>query len=101
MKQPPERLSAPLDATDLDLLRAFEPVILYTRGEQFFPTDVDHYVSDSSLWEHTPQGRDRMLVPQGQMSLQKLSESHPADFGTSRYLRFVESLNLIETAEVI
>src|SRR5512140_975739 len=101
MKPPAERLSAPINAADLDLLRTFEPVVLYTRGEQFYPTDVEHYVAESSLWEHSPEGRDTLLVKQGEMSLQNLSEHRPADFGTIRYLRFVESLNLIEAAEVI
>ena len=42
MDQNSERPVAPVNATDMELLRKFEPVVLYTKGEQFFPTDVDH-----------------------------------------------------------
>ncbi len=101
MNQPLERPSAPLNATDMELLRAFEPVALFTRGEQFFPTDVDHYVAQSSLWEHTPEGRDRLLVKQDELTLQKLTETRPAEFGTIRYIRFIESLSLVEAAQVL
>jgi len=31
-------------------------LVYYTKGEQFFPTQVEHYVEDSTLWE-TPSGR--------------------------------------------
>ncbi len=101
MNPPVERPAAPLGLPDLDLLRFFEPVVLFTRGEQFYPIDVDHYVTDSSLWEHTPEGRDNLLVRQGELTLQKLTEPRPANFGTIRYLRFVESLSLVESAEVL
>src|SRR5512146_2415081 len=101
MSQPSERLSAPLNATDMELLRTFEPVGLFTRGEQFYPTDVNAYVAQSSLWEHTPEGRDRILVPQGQLDLQKLAASRMGDFGTIRYIRFVETLDLVEAAQAL
>ncbi len=39
-------------ATDLDLLQYFEPVLHFTQGEQFFPTEVNEYVQDCSLWAH-------------------------------------------------
>ena len=65
MDQPSDRPTAPAIATDMDLLRKFEPVVLFTKGEQFFPMDVDHYVDESSLWEHTPGGQDELLVKQG------------------------------------
>ncbi len=101
MNQPTERPSAPLNSTDVELLRDFEPVILFTRGEQFFPTDVDHYVAESSLWEHTSEGRDKLLVKQGDLSLENLTEKRPANFGTIRYLRFVETLSLVDAARVL
>ena len=102
MNQPiKERLSAPLDATDMDLLRTFEPVILFTRGEQFFPTQVDGYVAASSLWERTPEGRDVLLVKEGELDLKKLTEPHPAEFGTIRYIRFIEALGLVEAAQAL
>ncbi len=87
--------------SDLELLRKYEPVVCYTKGEQFFPTDVDHYVQESSLWEHHPDGRDELLVRQGHLTLEKLVESRPAEFGSVRYLRFIEPLSLAESARVM
>jgi hypothetical protein len=86
---------------DLELLRRFEPVIRYTHGEQFYPTDVETHVQESSLWAHGPDGRDSLQVPQGELDLQKLTEAHPAAFGTVHYLRFIEPLSLSEAAQVL
>ncbi len=96
-----DRPSIPANASDLELLRRFEPVVRYTRGEQFFPTEVENYVRDCSLWEHTPEGRDDLLVRHGELTMDKLVESRPAKFGSVRYMRFVESLSLAETAQVL
>jgi len=91
----------PANASDMELLRKYEPVVCYTKGEQFFPTDVDHYVRESSLWEHHLDGHDELLVRQGELTLEKLTEFHPAEFGSVRYLRFIENLSLAETAKVL
>lgn len=88
-------------ASDLELLKYFEPVLHFTQGEQFYPTDVTHYVQDCSLWAHYPNGRDEVLIRQGDLSLDKLAEPRPAPFGTVQYLRFVETLSLAETASVL
>jgi hypothetical protein len=96
-----DRPTAPVTASDLELLRKFEPVVCYTRGEQFYPTDVDHYVRECSLWEHHPDGSDELLVSQGDLTLEKLIESRPAEFGAVRYLRFIENLSLAESAQVL
>ncbi len=101
MALPSDRPSVPFTTSDLDLLRKFEPVACYTRGEQFFPTDVDHYVRECSLWEHHPDGPDELLVRQGEVTLEKLVEPRPAEFGSVRYLRFVESLSLAESARSV
>ena len=101
MDQAADRPTAPVDTPDLDLLRKFEPVVYYTKGEQFYPTEVEHYVADSSLWEHHPDGPDSLLVKHRELTLEKLIEPRPAAFGTIRYLRFVESLSLAEAAQVL
>ena len=92
---------SPATSSDLDLLRRYEPVIRFTQGEQFYPTDVDRYVEECSLWAHYPDGRDELLVKQDDMTLEKLVEPRPAVFGTVHYLRFIESLSLTESAEVL
>jgi hypothetical protein len=101
MNPPVERPHMPVSAPDLDLLRRYEPVIRYTKGEQFYPTEVDRYVKECSLWAHSPDGRDELLVKQSDMSLEKLAEPRPAAFGTVHYLRFIETLSLSESAEAI
>jgi hypothetical protein len=96
-----DRPTAPLNTPHLDLLRKFEPVVYYTKGEQFFPTAIEGYVRECSLWEHPPEGPDTLLVQQGQLTLDKLIETRPAPFGTIHYMRFVEALNLAEAAQVL
>ena len=95
------RPTAPVGTPNLELLRKFEPVVYYTKGEQFFPTEVDHYVKNCSLWEHHSDGPDELLLKQGEASMEKLIEARPAAFGTIRYLRFVEALNLAEAAQAL
>jgi hypothetical protein len=92
---------SPATSSDLELLRRYEPVLRFTKGEQFYPTDVDRYVEECSLWAHYPDGRDELLVKQDDMTLEKLMEPRPAVFGTVHYLRFIESLSLTEAAEVL
>jgi hypothetical protein len=96
-----ETRAVPVESTDVELLRKFEPVVLYTKGEQFYPMDVEHYFAESSLWEHTRSGQDLLLVPQGELTVENLTRNRPADFGTIRYLRFIENFNLVETAQVL
>jgi hypothetical protein len=96
-----EHPTAPANTSDLELLRQFEPVVYYTKGEPFFPTDVAHYVQDCSLWEHYPDGHEDLLVKQGQLTVEKLVEPRPAAFGTIRFLRYIENLNLAEAAQVL
>jgi hypothetical protein len=94
----PDRPTAPVGTPDLDLLRKYEPVIRFTKGEQFFPTDVDRYVAECSLWAHYPDGRDEVIVKQGELTLENLVHQRPAVFGTVRFLRFIETLTLSEAA---
>jgi hypothetical protein len=96
-----ERTSIPANSSDIDILRAFEPVVRFTKGEQFFPTDVDRYVKEASLWAHYPDGRDEMLIKGGDLTLEKLVEPRPAVFGTVHYLRFIEPLSLTQSAQVL
>ena len=96
-----DRPTAPITAPDLELLRKFEPVVCYTKGEQFFPTDIDHYIKECSLWEHHRDGNDELLVGQGDLTLERLIESRPAEFGAVRYIRFIEALDLADAAQVL
>jgi hypothetical protein len=101
MKPPDDRPTLPADSPDLEILRRYEPVMFYTAGEAFFPVDVESYVRECSLWAHDPDGSDRLLIPQGELTLDGLINEPLAAFGTVSYLRFVETLTLAETAQVL
>jgi len=91
----------PVNSPDLEILRKFEPVVHFTKGEQFFPFQVERYVAQCSLWAHYPDGKEEQLVKQEEMDLEKLIEQRPANFGTIHFLRFIETLSLSETAQVL
>ena len=75
---------------DLELLRRYEPVIRYTRGEFFFPMAVDPYLRECDLWAEQPDGDRRLLVPHGQLTIDDLGawQSRAAD--SRLFLRYVQ-----------
>ena len=95
----PSRVAA--TATDVEILRAFEPIVRYTQGEKFFPMDVERYVLASSLWLYIPDGTDEELVPEGALTTDVLVEQREAPFGSFFYLRFIGALDLQESAQVL
>lgn len=97
----PPRPTVPSTSTDLELLRAFEPVVRYTRGENFFPMDVERYVQLCSLWAHYPDGREELLVPRGELTLERLVQPRSLEFGAVEYLRFVAPQTLEESARAL
>jgi hypothetical protein len=74
---------------DLELLRAYEPVVRYTNGELFFPTAVEQYLADCDLLVGTSEDDARVLVPQGQLTTEMLA-AFDAPAGESLYLRLVQ-----------
>jgi hypothetical protein len=96
-----ERPGVPADASDLDLLRAFEPIVAYTKGESFFPIDVESHMQHCSLWVHQPDGKMEMLVPEGELDIARLIEPRAVAFGAVKFLRFVGALSLTESAQVL
>jgi hypothetical protein len=83
---------------NLAMLRRFEPLVRYTRGERFFPMDVDRYISQCSLWVQRPDGDAELLVPQGELDIDKLIEPRHHGFGAVYFLKFIEPLDLGELA---
>jgi hypothetical protein len=59
---------------DLTLLRAYEPVVRFTKGELFPPTAVGAYVEQCSLWAGARGGDLTMIVRQRELTLERLSE---------------------------
>ncbi|MER6626544.1 hypothetical protein, partial [Streptomyces sp. NPDC000931] len=84
--------------SDLELLRAHEPVLMCTKGELFFPTDVDAYVRSCSLWIEEPGGRESVIVPAGELTLDRLSQAEEEWPGRHKHLRFVQEETLREEA---
>src|SRR5829696_8802804 len=84
--------------TDLDLLRRFEPVLRFTRGEQFFPMDIEPYVRASSLWVQRPDEPPQQLVAEGELDLDRLARPCADEFGAVHFLKFAEPLSPIELA---
>jgi hypothetical protein len=91
----------PSTATDLELLRAFEPVVRFTSGEQFFPMDVERYVGACGLWLYHPDGDDEQVIPEGALSTEALVEPRPAAFGSVFYLRFIGPMGIEASARVL
>ena len=84
--------------TDVDLLRRFEPVVRCTRGEQFFPMDVGRYVRACSLWVQQPGEEPVCLVPQGQLSLEDLTQPRTDVVGAIHFLKLTDPLSATELA---
>jgi hypothetical protein len=101
MSSSDDRPGIPSTATDLELLRAFEPVVRFTAGEQFFPMDVERYVASCSLWLYHPDDHDEQVVPEGELTMEKLLEPRAAPFGAIFYLRFVPPLGIEASARAI
>lgn len=94
----PTPASGKIIENDRELLRRFEPVIRYTRGEIFFPMRVEPYVAEASLWQQAPDREAELLVPEGELTMSALAEPREAGFGTVHFLKFITPLNLAELA---
>ncbi len=84
--------------SDEALLRRFEPVVRYTRGERFFPINVERYLNRCSLWVQHPGQPAECLVPTGELTLEKLVQPRQDPFGAVYYLKFIDPLDLIDLA---
>lgn len=80
------------------LLRRFEPILRTTRGEQFFPMDAETYVRACSLWVQQPNQLPQMLIPTGELTLEKLAELRAHGPQAVYYLKFIEPLEFAELA---
>ena len=72
------------------LLRRFEPVLRFTRGEQFFPLDVEPYVQACSLWVQRSGEEPVCVLPRGKLTLDGLAQQPRDEFGAVHYLRFTD-----------
>ncbi len=91
----------PAKTPDLALLRRFEPVVRFTQGERFYPSDVGRYLAECGLWVHYPDGHDAALLPEGAVDEAALVAPRDLPFGTVLYLKLVGELNLAESAQAL
>ena len=78
-------------ATDLRLLRAYEPIVRYNRGELFFPTNVEGYLRECDLLVGSSERDREVIVPVGELTPDRLA-SAVARPGETLYLRLVQRL---------
>jgi hypothetical protein len=69
------------------VLRRFEPVIRFTKGEWFYPMDVEPYVRACSLWVRHPDEEAVCVVPQGKLTLETLGQQPLDSADAVHYLK--------------
>jgi len=74
---------------DLDLLRTYEPILRYNRGELFYPMAVEGYLAECDVLAGTGEKDRRVLVPHGEVTPERLAAA-TAGPGETLYLRFVQ-----------
>ncbi len=79
------------EETDLALLRRFEPILRFNKGELFLPAAVDEYVRCCELLKSGPNRRRAVIAPKGSLTIDRLAElgaDHPRP---GQFLRFVDA----------
>jgi len=79
---------------EITLLKRFEPIIHFTKGELFYPMDVDPYVQECSLWVQKGHQTPHCLVKDNQLTIDRLAQVWPTDPDTVYFLRFIEDHDL-------
>ncbi|MGH3147387.1 MAG: hypothetical protein ACRDTR_16440 [Rubrobacter sp.] len=72
------------------LLRRFEPFIRSTRGDKFYPMDVEPYVRACSLWVQRPGEEAVRVVPDGKLSLDRIAQQPLDEAGAVHFLKFTD-----------
>lgn len=76
--------------SDLELLRAYEPIVRYADGEMFYPCAVDEFINGASLWITDDRGKDRQLVPTGDLTVEKLADFDQVPPEHTLHMRYVD-----------
>jgi hypothetical protein len=72
------------------LLRRFEPVLRTTRGDKFYPMDVEPYVRVCSLWVQRPGEEAVCAVPSGKLDLEGIVQQPLDESGAVHFLKFTD-----------
>jgi hypothetical protein len=83
---------------DEELLRRFEPVLRFTKGEWFLPIDAEPFVRASSLWVRGPYERPVQVRPEGALTVEQLGDLSPPPAGATQYLRLVDPEDELQAA---
>ena len=75
---------------DEALLRRFEPVLRCTKGDRFFPMDVEPYVRACGLWVQRPGEEAVRVVPGGELTLETLAQQPLDSSGVVHFLKFTD-----------
>jgi hypothetical protein len=75
---------------ELALLRRYEPVLHFTRGEMFLPTHIDGYLRRCSLWRSRGRRPHQQLAAVGEVTADTIADLVPPTPGAADYLRFVQ-----------
>jgi hypothetical protein len=85
------------DTADLDLLRRYEPVLRFTRGELFLPMPTEGYVGACDLLEGPTIREARVVASAGSLTLDGLGAVGDPPPGHLQFLRFVpKPMNAVE-----
>jgi hypothetical protein len=76
------------------LLRRFEPVIRSTKGDKFYPMDVEPYVRACSLWVQRPGEEAVCVVPGGKLDLETIAQQPLDESGAVHFLKFTDLQDL-------
>src|SRR5215218_8421769 len=76
------------------LLRRFEPVIRSTKGDKFYPMDVEPYVRACSLWVQRPGEEAKCIVTGEELTLDRLAQQPMDEAGAVHFLKFTDEDDL-------
>ena len=79
---------------DEALLRRFEPVVRCTKGDRFFPTDVEPYVRACSLWVQRSGEEPVKVARAGELTLETLPQQPLDGAGAVHFLKFTDEQDL-------
>ncbi|NYE48251.1 multisubunit Na+/H+ antiporter MnhG subunit [Spinactinospora alkalitolerans] len=66
----------------------------YTKGELFFPADIERYLHCCSLWLDLPGGKEQEVVAAGELTVERLAQAERGWPGQYQHLRFVQEASL-------
>jgi hypothetical protein len=91
-----------LDADPSELLRAFEPVVRYTRGESFLPMSVETYLEAATRMRATRRGPPEATGARGTLSAATLADGEVVDGarGTGEFLTVAGSHDVDDVGDL-